>query len=171
MAGQWKLFALERTFVPMGKEPIVPAMQRGWGAKPWLHLKSEISRTMTCWLDYTNQLLSDNTVFSSFSPGDFALLQDDDKLSVTLTGNNDAAFLVTESNKRFLPQLYDTSHKISQRCLSLYINCQDFQICKMTILALIFRNEPQLFCFSFKTVMLTTSFSTAESKGSLRSAC
>ena len=55
--------------------------------------------------------------------------------------------------KSFLSQLHNTSHKISQRWLSLYINqiypliadiClrQDFQIYKMTVLALIFRNEP-----------------------------
>ena len=31
-----------------------------------LVLKSKISRTMTCWLVYENQLLSDNTVVSSF---------------------------------------------------------------------------------------------------------
>ena len=81
---------------------------------------------MTCWLDYENQLLSENTVFSSFSLGDFTLLQYGDKLSVTLTGNNDAAFQVTESPKKasVMHLLHNTSHKISQRCLSLlqYIN-------------------------------------------------
>ena len=62
-----------------------------------LVLRSEISRTMTCWLDYANhQLLSDSTVFSSFSLDDFTLLQYGDKLSATLTANNDTAFRVTE---------------------------------------------------------------------------
>ena len=66
-----------------------------------LVLTSEISRAMTCWLDYANQLLSDSTLFSSFSLGDFTLLQYGDKLSATLTAKNDTGFRVTECPKEF----------------------------------------------------------------------
>ena len=40
-------------------------------------------------------------VSSSFSLGDFTLLQYGDKLSATLTANNDTAFRFTESPKEF----------------------------------------------------------------------
>ena len=58
-------------------------------------------------------------------------------------------------SQSLLPQLHNTSHKISQCCHSLYILQiypliddiylrLDFEISKMTVLAVIFRNEP---CF------------------------
>ena len=118
-------------------------------------LKNEISwTTMTCWLDYANQLLADNTVFSSFLLGDFTLIY------CSMVTNYVRPWLETtmlhfgslNPLKSFLPELHNTSHNISQRFLSLYINqiypliadiclCQDIQIYKMTVLALIFRNE------------------------------